>query len=135
VAEMTVNDARRLFIIYGNHLFDCGGGDGSRQCQCGYSQAYEEIRTAVPREHPPGPYPRADEINALPPRWRGFIADLETRCDPAGDLRALRLAQDENRMLRAQVERFATRLRQVDSEAFGVWARARAAREQQGTTP
>lgn len=31
----------------------------------------------------------ADEINALPPRVRAYIHDLETRADPAGDLWAL----------------------------------------------
>jgi hypothetical protein len=46
-----------------------------------------------------------EEINALPERVRTYIHDLETRCDPAGDLRALRLAQDENRMLREKLAR------------------------------
>lgn len=43
----------------------------------------------------------ADEINALPEPVRRYIHDLETRCDPAGDLRRLQLLEDENRQLRA----------------------------------
>jgi hypothetical protein len=44
------------------------------------------------------------EINALPDRLRSFVHDLETRCDPAGDIRRLRLIEDENRMLRAKIQ-------------------------------
>lgn len=44
------------------------------------------------------------EINALPDRLRSFVHDLETRCDPAGDTRRLRLVEDENRMLRNKVQ-------------------------------
>lgn len=51
-----------------------------------------------------GPYPTTEEINVLPPRLRAYIHDLETCVDQAGDLRALRLAQDENRMLRVKIE-------------------------------
>lgn len=44
------------------------------------------------------------EINALPDRLRSFVHDLETRCDPAGDIRRLRLIEDENRMLRVKIQ-------------------------------
>lgn len=44
------------------------------------------------------------EINALPDHLRSFVHDLETRCDPAGDTRRLRLVEDENRMLRNKVQ-------------------------------
>jgi hypothetical protein len=33
--------------------------------------------------------PTADAINALPPGLRDYIHDLETRCDPAGDVAEL----------------------------------------------
>jgi hypothetical protein len=36
------------------------------------------------------PYPfTQEEWQALPPRIRDYIHHLETRCDPAGDLRAV----------------------------------------------
>jgi len=47
--------------------------------------------------------PDGAHINALPEPLRRWVHDLETRSDPAGDLRALRLAEDENRMLRAKL--------------------------------
>ena len=39
--------------------------------------------------------PTAEEINALPEGIRLFIHDLETRCDPAGDVAALTLLKDQ----------------------------------------
>lgn len=33
-----------------------------------------------------------------------LVYDLETRCDPAGEVRQLKLVRDENEMLRAKVE-------------------------------
>lgn len=36
----------------------------------------------------------AEAINALPEPVRQWIHDLETRCDPAGDLRSRRIAED-----------------------------------------
>lgn len=36
----------------------------------------------------------SDEINALPERVRRYIHDLETRCDPAGDVAALAAARE-----------------------------------------
>ena len=36
----------------------------------------------------------AEEINALPERVREWIVELETRCDPAEDLRSRRIAED-----------------------------------------
>lgn len=45
----------------------------------------------------------ADEINALPENVRSYIHALETNADPAGEIRRCRLAEDENRMLRAKL--------------------------------
>lgn len=45
--------------------------------------------------------PTPDNINALPDGVREFVHDLQTRCDPAGEIARCRLAEDENRMLRA----------------------------------
>ena len=41
------------------------------------------------------------KINALPECVREWVHELETRCDPAGDLRARRMAEDKVRDLRA----------------------------------
>jgi len=43
--------------------------------------------------------PTAAAINALPGPLRQHIHDLETRCDPAGEVAELRLMRDQNRML------------------------------------
>ncbi|AWM38143.1 hypothetical protein GobsT_37590 [Gemmata obscuriglobus] len=48
--------------------------------------------------------PTPDNVNALPEPVRRYIHDLETRCDPAGDVRALSLLTDENAMLRAKIQ-------------------------------
>lgn len=52
----------------------------------------------------------SDEINALPERVRKYIHDLETRCDPAGDVAKLALQRDaiaglERRILELVEER------------------------------
>jgi hypothetical protein len=52
--------------------------------------------------------PTAANINALPEPLRVFIHDLNTVCDPAGDVRELFRLQTENRMLRWECERLAT---------------------------
>lgn len=46
----------------------------------------------------------AQEINALPDKIRRYIHDLETRCDPAGEVRERALLKDENEQLRKKVE-------------------------------
>ncbi len=48
------------------------------------------------------PTPRC--VNALPDPVRRYIHDLETRCDPAGDLRELILTKVENRALTRLLE-------------------------------
>lgn len=48
-------------------------------------------------------YPTPAYINALPFPLRRYIHDLETRCDPAGDVRALALTRDENAALQALI--------------------------------
>jgi hypothetical protein len=49
--------------------------------------------------------PTSDNINKLPEPLRQYIHDLETRCDPAGELKAKILAEDERDSLRAENER------------------------------
>lgn len=45
-----------------------------------------------------------DNINALPAPIRAYIHDLETRCDPAGELRELVIARDTIQALQRQLE-------------------------------
>jgi hypothetical protein len=47
--------------------------------------------------------PTAENINALPEPLRRYVHDLESRCDPAGELRELVLLRDENAMLRGAI--------------------------------
>lgn len=51
--------------------------------------------TCVPACAPP----TKAEFDTLPPRWRRYVADLETNADPAGMVR-------ENAMLRDQIRQF-----------------------------
>lgn len=44
-----------------------------------------------------------DWINSLPPIMRDYIHDLETRCDPAGDVRTIAELRDTIRALEAQI--------------------------------
>lgn len=43
--------------------------------------------------------PSAESINALPQPLRSYIHDLETRCDPAGDVAALAITREQVRQL------------------------------------
>ena len=44
-------------------------------------------------------------INALPQHLRDYIHDLESRADPAGDLRARRVAEDAAAAYKAEIDR------------------------------
>jgi hypothetical protein len=48
--------------------------------------------------------PTSAAINALPDPLRRFIHDLETRADPAGDVRALHVARENAAALAVRVE-------------------------------
>lgn len=47
--------------------------------------------------------PTPEQINALPEGVRQFVAALETRCDPAGEVTALVLSRDVNKRLQAKI--------------------------------
>ena len=57
--------------------------------------------------------PTPTNINALPEPLRDYIHDLETVCDPAGDVRELFRLQTENRMLRWECEGLANKSRRM----------------------
>ncbi len=48
--------------------------------------------------------PTAENVNRLPEPVRRYIHDLETRCDPAGEVRELVLTRDLVAQLEKQVE-------------------------------
>ena len=61
-------------------------------------------------------YPTSAEINALPAPLRRFICDLETRCDPAGDLRTIAALREQVTGLAADNERLRSRLEALEDE-------------------
>lgn len=69
--------------------------------------ALNELRTAGFGVIAPDWTPTAENVNALPNPLRLYIHELETVCDPAGDVRKLHLLKNENEMLRWECERLA----------------------------
>ena len=59
------------------------------------------------------PTPTSEQINSLPEPLRKYIHDLETRCDPAGEVRQLGLLKDQNEQLQAKVAELLERARRV----------------------
>src|SRR5258708_27321981 len=49
-------------------------------------------------------YPTADEINALPEKFRQYIHDIETRCDKTGDVQTIALLREDRDALQRRVE-------------------------------
>lgn len=72
---------------------------------------------AVSTEAQKEAYPSSDEIRQLPDHIRSYIHDLETRCDPAGDLRRLDAERQKRRELEAEVERLEGALQEIDEGA------------------
>lgn len=73
----------------------------------------DPVSTEAQRE----PYPRPEEINDLPEHIRWYIHDLETRCDPAGDLRRLDAEKQKRRELEAENEQLRRALREIQLQA------------------
>jgi hypothetical protein len=48
--------------------------------------------------------PTAENVNALPGPVRQYVHDLETRCDPSGDVRELVVARDTANQLESRIE-------------------------------
>jgi hypothetical protein len=49
-------------------------------------------------------YPTAEEINALPEKFRGYIHDLATRCDKSGDVQTIAILGEHRDALQRRVE-------------------------------
>ena len=60
--------------------------------------------------------PSADEINALPEKFRRYIHDLETRCDKSGDVQTIALLREDRDALQKRVE-------ELDAEVSRLCAR------------
>jgi hypothetical protein len=59
-------------------------------------------------------YPTAEEINALPEKFRRYIHDLETRCDKSGDVQTMALLREDREALLREVEEL--KMRQSQSQ-------------------
>ncbi len=62
-----------------------------------------------------------DQINALPWPLRSFVHDLETRADPAGDLRSRRVAEDAVLALEAELARLAAKIERAKAVPEEEW--------------
>ena len=49
-------------------------------------------------------YPSADEINALPEKFRQYIHDLETHCDRSGEVQTIAMLREDRDALQKRVE-------------------------------
>lgn len=71
---------------------------------------------------PPREYPTSEEINVLPEPLRRYVHDLETRCDPAGELRERAALKEQVAVLIRQLREIASMLgwkdAQIDAPGF-----------------
>jgi hypothetical protein len=58
----------------------------------------------------PSIYPTAEEINALPDKFRQYIHDLETRCDKSGDVQTIAMLRENREALQRRVEESGARI-------------------------
>jgi BMFP domain-containing protein YqiC len=56
-------------------------------------------------------YPSADEINALPEKFRRYIHDLVTRCDKSGDVQTIAILREDREALQRRVEELEAQVR------------------------
>lgn len=59
--------------------------------------------------------PTSENINALPEPVRKYVHDLETRCDPAGEVAALTLTRDQNAQLQERLTLLLEAVRVADA--------------------
>jgi BMFP domain-containing protein YqiC len=58
-------------------------------------------------------YPTAEEINALPEKFRQYIHDLVTRCDKGGDVQTIAILREDRDALQRRVEELESELKQA----------------------
>jgi hypothetical protein len=58
-------------------------------------------------------YPTADEINAMPLKFRQYIHDLISRCDKSGDLQTIAILREDRDALLRQVEELRAELQSL----------------------
>ena len=61
-------------------------------------------------------YPTADEINALPEKFRRYIHDLVTRCDKSGDVQTIAILREDRDALQRRVEELEARIAMQERE-------------------
>ena len=60
-------------------------------------------------------YPSADEINALPEKFRQYIHDLVTRCDRSGDIQTIAILREDRDALQRRVEELEAEIKRTRS--------------------
>ena len=61
-------------------------------------------------------YPSADEINALPEKFRQYIHDLETRTDKSGDVQTIAFLREDREALQRRVEELEEELQRLRAQ-------------------
>jgi hypothetical protein len=64
-------------------------------------------------------YPSADEINALPEKFRQYIHDLVSRCDKSGDVQSIAILREDRNALQKRVEELEEELQRVRAQVPG----------------
>jgi polyhydroxyalkanoate synthesis regulator phasin len=60
-------------------------------------------------------YPSAEEINALPEKFRQYIHDLVSRCDKSGDVQTIAILREDRDALQRRVEELEAELQRLRS--------------------
>jgi BMFP domain-containing protein YqiC len=76
----------------------------------------------MPKSGPPRTdscYPSAEEINALPKKFRQYIHDLVSRCDKSGDVQTIAILREDRDALQRRVEELEAELSQLRAQLSG----------------
>ena len=60
-------------------------------------------------------YPSAEEIKALPEKFRRYIHDLVTRSDKSGDVQTIAILREDRDALQARVEELEAEVKRLQS--------------------
>jgi BMFP domain-containing protein YqiC len=61
-------------------------------------------------------YPSAEEINALPEKFRQYIHDLVSRCDKSGDVQTIAILREDRDALQKRVEELEAELSRLRTQ-------------------